>query len=78
MQLRMYKRRIINKKLQKGAVKLKYVPTKEHVADVLTNPLSHAELEHIWYKLGVFKKNLTGKREWLQKIFEFDLVWQDG
>ena len=45
MQLWMYKRRMIKNKLQNGGVKLKYVPTKEHVADVLTKPLSRVKLE---------------------------------
>ena len=37
---------MINKKVKKGAVKLKYVPTKEHVADVLTKPLSRVKFEY--------------------------------
>ena len=32
-------------KLQKGVVKLKYVPTEEHVANVLTKPLSRVKLK---------------------------------
>ena len=70
----MYKRRMIKKKLQKGVVKLKYVPTEKHVADVLTKPLSHVKLEHFRDKLGVVRKDLPRKREWLQKISEFDMV----
>ena len=31
--------------VQKGAVKLKYVPTEERVADVLTKPLSRVKFE---------------------------------
>ena len=40
MQLQMYMKRMLKNKLQKGAVKLKRVPTEEQVADVLTKPLS--------------------------------------
>ena len=53
MQLQMYKRRMIKNKLQKGVVKLKYVPTEEQVEDVLTNPLSHVKFEYFRDKLGV-------------------------
>ena len=45
MQLQMYKRRMIKNKLKKGVVKLKYVPTEEHVANVLTKPLSRVKLK---------------------------------
>ena len=48
-----YKRRMINNKLQKGAVKLKSVPTEEHLADVLTKPLSHVKLEYFQDKIGI-------------------------
>ena len=40
MQLWMYKKRMLKNKLQKGAVKLKYVPTEEQVAYVLTKLLA--------------------------------------
>ena len=46
MQLRMYKKRILKNKLQKGAVKLKYVPTKEQVADVFTKTLARVKFEY--------------------------------
>ena len=32
--------------VQKGVVKLKYVPTGEQVVDVLTRPLSHIKFEY--------------------------------
>ena len=32
--------------VQKGVVKLKYVPTKEQVVDVLTNPLACVNFEY--------------------------------
>ena len=37
----------------KRAVKLKYVPTEEQVADVLTKPLAHVKLEYFRDKLGL-------------------------
>ena len=37
---------MLNNKLQKGAVKLKYVPTKEQVADVLTKPMPRVKFEY--------------------------------
>ena len=52
MKLRMYKRRMIKNKLQKGVVKLKYVSTKEHVADVLTKPLSCVKFEYFGDKFA--------------------------
>ena len=48
--------------VQKGAIKLKYVPTKEQVADVLTKPLSHVKFEYFLDKLGVVRKDLPQKR----------------
>ena len=39
--------------VQKGAVKLKYVPTEEHVADVLTNPLAHVKFEYFQENIGL-------------------------
>ena len=53
MKLRMYKRRMIKNKLQKGVVKIKYVPTEEHVAYVLTKPMSHVKFEYFRDKLSV-------------------------
>ena len=59
MQLWMYKRIMIKNKLQKGAVKLNYVPTEEQIADVLTKPLSHVNLEYFRENIGVVRKNLS-------------------
>ena len=53
MQLQMYKRRMIKNKLQKGVVKLKYVPIEELVADVLTKPRAHVKFEYFRDMLGV-------------------------
>ena len=59
MQLLMYKKRM----WLKGAVKLKYVPTKEQVADVLTKPLARVKFEYFRENLGVFRKDLSRNRE---------------
>ena len=53
MQLWMYKKRMLKNKLQKGAIKLKHVPTKEHVEDVLTKPMSHVKFEYFRDNFGV-------------------------
>ena len=45
-------------KLQNGAVKLKYVPKKDHVADVLTKPLSCVQFEYFRDNIGVVRKDL--------------------
>ena len=63
MQLRMQKKRMLKNKLQKGDVKIKHVPTKEQVADVLTNPLARVNFEYFRDKLGVVQKDLPGNRE---------------
>ena len=39
--------------VQKGAIKLKYVPTEELVVDVLTKPISRVKFEYFRDKLGV-------------------------
>ena len=38
--------------VQKGAIKLKYVPTEEQVAYVLTKPMSHVKFEYFRDNLG--------------------------
>ena len=63
MQLRMYKKRMLKNKLQKGLVKLEHVPIEEQVADVLTNPLTHVKFEYFRDKVGVVRKALSRKRE---------------
>ena len=45
--------------VQKGVVKLKYVPTQEQVVDVLTKPLSCVKFEYFRDKLGVVRKDLS-------------------
>ena len=49
--------------VQKGVVNLKYVPTKEQVADVFTNPLSHVMFEYFQDKLGIVQKDIPQNRE---------------
>ena len=51
--------------VQKGAVKLKYVPTEEQVADVLTKSMAHVKFEYFRDKLGIVRtsKDLSRKRE---------------
>ena len=39
--------------VQKGVVKLQYVATDEHIADVLTKPLARVKFEYFREKLGV-------------------------
>ena len=49
--------------VQKGIVKLKYVPTKEQVADALNKPLSCVKFEYFQDKIDVVQKDLPRKRE---------------
>ena len=49
--------------VQKGAIKLQYVNIDEHVAYVLTKPLSHVKFEHLWDNLGVVRKDFPQKGE---------------
>ena len=49
--------------IQKGVVKLKYVPTEEQVAYVLTKPLARVKFEYFQDKLGVIRKDLSRKME---------------
>ena len=53
MQLQIYKKRMLNNKLQKGVVKLNHVPTKEQVVDVLTKPLARVNFEYFRDKICV-------------------------
>jgi hypothetical protein len=47
--------------VQRGSINLQYVSTDEHVAYVLTKPLSHVKFEHFRDKLGVVRKDLLRK-----------------
>ena len=63
MQSQMYKKRMLKNKLQKGVVKLKYVPTQEQVTDVLAKPLACVKFEYFRDNIGVVQKDLSQKRE---------------
>ena len=54
--------------VQKGDVKLKYVPIEEQVADVLTKPLAHVKFEYFQDKLGLVRNDLSQKRVWQQLL----------
>ena len=47
--------------VQRGAVKLQYVATKEQIADVLTKPLARAKFEYYREKLGVLQIKVSSK-----------------
>ena len=49
--------------VQKGAAKLKSVPTEEQVVDVLTKPLARVKFEYFRDKLRVVQKDLSRKRK---------------
>ena len=55
--------KFIRDMVQKGAIKLKYVPIEEQVAYVLTKPLAHVKFEYFRDMLGVVQKDLSRKRE---------------
>jgi hypothetical protein len=54
---------IIPGMVQKGAIKLQYVPTDEQVADVLTKSLSRVKFEYFRDKLGMVQKDFPCERE---------------
>ena len=47
--------------VQRGAVKLQFVVTKEHIVDVLTNPLARVKFEYFREKLGVLQIEVSSK-----------------
>ena len=49
--------------VQRGAVKLQYVATDEHIADVLTKPLTRVKSKYFIKKLGVIQIEVPRKRE---------------
>jgi hypothetical protein len=53
----------IQDKIQKGAVKLQYVPTDQQVADILTKPLAKGKFEAFRDKLGLVQNSFLTKRE---------------
>jgi hypothetical protein len=48
----------IHDMMQRGALKLQCVGTDEHVADVLTKPMSRVKFDHFQDKLGIVRKDL--------------------
>ena len=49
--------------MQRGDLKLQYVPTQERVANVLTKPLSRVKFEYFRDKMDAVQKDLPRKRE---------------
>ena len=49
--------------VQRGVVKLQYVATDEHIADVLTNPLARVKFEYFREKLGVLQIEVPSKEK---------------
>ena len=49
--------------VQRGAVKLLYVVTEEHIADVLTKPLDRLKFEYFREKHGVIHIKVPSKRK---------------
>ena len=47
--------------VQKGVVKLQYVATDKHTADVLTKPLAKLKFEYFREKLGVLQIEVPSK-----------------
>ena len=47
--------------VQRRAVKLLYVATEEHIADVLTKPLARVKFEKFKKKLGVLQIEVPSK-----------------
>jgi hypothetical protein len=50
--------------VQKGSVKLQYVPTGEQIADILTKPLVKGKFVYFRDKLGVVQNTFIAKREY--------------
>ena len=47
--------------VQRGAVKLQYVGTDKHIADVLMKPLARVKFEYFREKLGVLEIKVSSK-----------------
>ena len=47
--------------VQRGAVKLQYVVTDDHIADVLMKPLARVKFEYFREKLGVLQIKVSSK-----------------
>jgi hypothetical protein len=49
--------------VQKGAVRLQYITTDEHVADVLAKPLYRFKFEYFRDKIGVIQKDFSNSEK---------------
>ena len=49
--------------VQKGAIRLQYIPTEEHIADVFTKPLTVVKFVCFRYKLGMAENASLVERE---------------
>ena len=49
--------------MQRGAVKLQYVPTNEQIADVLTKPFARVKFEYFRENIGVLLIDIPPKRK---------------
>ena len=49
--------------VQRGVVKLQYVATKEHIADVLKNPLARMKFKYFRENPGVLQIEVSSKRK---------------
>ena len=47
--------------VQRGVVKLQYVATEEHIADVLMKPLARLKFEYFREKLGVLQIEISSE-----------------
>ena len=47
--------------VQRGAVKLQYVLTEEHIADILTKPLDRVKFDYFREKIGVLQIKVCSK-----------------
>jgi hypothetical protein len=53
----------IRDKIQKGVVKLQYIPKDQQLADILTKPLVKGKFESLRDKLGLVQNSFLAKRE---------------
>ena len=49
--------------IQKGAVKIQYIPIFQHVADISTKPLAKRKFEAFIDKIGLVQNSFLAKRE---------------
>ena len=49
--------------MQRGALKLQYIRTDEHIADILTKPLSASKFVYFHDKLGMVENASLAERE---------------